>query len=179
MFFLYGESLIYYFKHIVFVDEYFLYFAIHHRFISSVLYLIGTPSPTAILTCRLCFLRHDVDPRGIRISIHAILLDSYDSPPRRFPSTLHHQLHLRGPHLVLPSCLPRYHERYIRIRLWDALGTHTAHSPFAKEDRRGIYWWMDLHYYHWRWDCVYLDAVQVHDLSCHCSHTATLLRLTD
>ena len=41
MFFLYGESLIYYFKHIVFVDEYFLYFAIHHRFISSVLYLMG------------------------------------------------------------------------------------------------------------------------------------------
>jgi len=41
MFFLYGESLIYYFKHIVFVDEYFLYFAIHHRFISAVLYLIG------------------------------------------------------------------------------------------------------------------------------------------
>lgn len=41
MFFLYGESLIYYFKHIVIVDEYFLYFAIHHRFISSVLYLMG------------------------------------------------------------------------------------------------------------------------------------------
>ena len=42
MFFLYGESLIYYFKHIVFIDEYFLFFAIHHRFISAVLYLIGT-----------------------------------------------------------------------------------------------------------------------------------------
>jgi len=46
MFFLYGESLIYYFKHIVFVDEYFLYFAIHHRFISSVLYLFGSPPDT-------------------------------------------------------------------------------------------------------------------------------------
>src|ERR1700685_2764506 len=41
MFFLYGESLIYYFKHIIFVDEYLLVFAIHHRFISAVLYLIG------------------------------------------------------------------------------------------------------------------------------------------
>jgi phosphatidate cytidylyltransferase len=41
MFFLYGESLIYYFKHIVIIDEYFLYFAIHHRFISAVLYIIG------------------------------------------------------------------------------------------------------------------------------------------
>lgn len=48
MFFLYGESLIYYFKHIVFVDEYFLVFAIHHRFISAVLYLIGT----ALFSCK-------------------------------------------------------------------------------------------------------------------------------
>jgi phosphatidate cytidylyltransferase len=52
MFFLYGESLIYYFKHIVFVDEYFLYFAIHHRFISSVLYLIGTSLSSQFATQR-------------------------------------------------------------------------------------------------------------------------------
>lgn len=50
MFFLYGESLIYYFKHIVFIDEYFLYFAIHHRFISAVLYLIGTLYSLSFLT---------------------------------------------------------------------------------------------------------------------------------
>jgi phosphatidate cytidylyltransferase len=41
--------LIYYFKHIVFIDEYFLYFAIHHRFISAVLYLIGIISSVFLL----------------------------------------------------------------------------------------------------------------------------------
>ncbi|CAO1616211.1 unnamed protein product [Parajaminaea phylloscopi] len=40
-YFLYGESLIYYFKHIVFVDSYFIPFARHHRFLSFLLYVIG------------------------------------------------------------------------------------------------------------------------------------------
>lgn len=40
-YFLYGESLIYYFKHIVFVDSYFIPFARHHRFLSFLLYIIG------------------------------------------------------------------------------------------------------------------------------------------
>lgn len=40
-FFLYGESLIYYFKHVVFVDSFFLQFARHHRFISFMLYIFG------------------------------------------------------------------------------------------------------------------------------------------
>jgi phosphatidate cytidylyltransferase len=40
-YFLYGESLIYYFKHIVFIDSYFLPFAKHHRFLSFLLYIIG------------------------------------------------------------------------------------------------------------------------------------------
>src|SRR5271154_567573 len=88
MFFLYGESLIYYFKHIVFVDEYFLYFAIHHRFISSVLYLMGKPDNypslalvVLILVCRLCVFRDDVDAGGVCIPIHPILLDPHDPPP--------------------------------------------------------------------------------------------------
>lgn len=42
MYFLYGESVIYYFKHIVLVDKVLLPFATHHRFISFVLYVIGT-----------------------------------------------------------------------------------------------------------------------------------------
>ncbi|PWW72495.1 phosphatidate cytidylyltransferase [Tuber magnatum] len=41
MYFLYGESVIYYFKHIVVVDAFLLPFATHHRFISFVLYIIG------------------------------------------------------------------------------------------------------------------------------------------
>lgn len=42
MYFLYGESVIYYFKHIVLVDKILLPLATHHRFISFVLYIIGT-----------------------------------------------------------------------------------------------------------------------------------------
>ncbi|SPO32190.1 related to CDS1 - CDP-diacylglycerol synthase [Ustilago trichophora] len=40
-YFLYGESIIYYFKHIVFVDAYFIPFARHHRFLSFMLYVFG------------------------------------------------------------------------------------------------------------------------------------------
>jgi len=41
MYFLYGESVLYYFKHIVLVDRILLPFATHHRFISFVLYIFG------------------------------------------------------------------------------------------------------------------------------------------
>ncbi|RMZ82518.1 hypothetical protein DV737_g1959, partial [Chaetothyriales sp. CBS 132003] len=41
MYFLYGESVIYYFKHILLVDKVLLPFATHHRFISFMMYLIG------------------------------------------------------------------------------------------------------------------------------------------
>jgi len=41
MYFLYGESVIYYFKHIVLVDKALLPLATHHRFISFVLYVFG------------------------------------------------------------------------------------------------------------------------------------------
>ncbi|KAL8829226.1 MAG: hypothetical protein Q9170_006270, partial [Blastenia crenularia] len=41
MYFLYGESVVYYFKHIVLVDRVLLPFATHHRFISFMLYVMG------------------------------------------------------------------------------------------------------------------------------------------
>lgn len=41
MYFLYGESVIYYFKHILLVDKMLLPFATHHRFLSFTLYVIG------------------------------------------------------------------------------------------------------------------------------------------
>jgi len=41
MYYLYGESVIYYFKHIVLVDKVLLPFATHHRFISFMLYVSG------------------------------------------------------------------------------------------------------------------------------------------
>ena len=40
-YFLYGESIIYYLKHIIFADVYFIQLAKHHRFISFMLYVIG------------------------------------------------------------------------------------------------------------------------------------------
>lgn len=40
-YFLYGELIIYYFKDVVFIDEYLLPFARHHRFISLLFYLLG------------------------------------------------------------------------------------------------------------------------------------------
>ena len=45
MYYLYGESVIYYFKHIVLVDKVLLPFATHHRFISFMLYVIGKKQP--------------------------------------------------------------------------------------------------------------------------------------
>lgn len=41
LYFLYGETVIYYFKHIVLVDKVLLPLATHHRFISAVLYVFG------------------------------------------------------------------------------------------------------------------------------------------
>ena len=41
MYYLYGESVVYYFKHIVLVDKVLLPFATHHRFISFMLYIVG------------------------------------------------------------------------------------------------------------------------------------------
>lgn len=41
MFYLYGESVIYYFKHIVVVDAFLGPITTHHRFISFMLYVFG------------------------------------------------------------------------------------------------------------------------------------------
>jgi len=55
MYFLYGETVIYYFKHIVLVDKVLLPLATHHRFISFLLYVFGMtagppPFRVALLT---------------------------------------------------------------------------------------------------------------------------------
>jgi phosphatidate cytidylyltransferase len=48
MYYLYGESVIYYFKHIVLVDRVLLPFATHHRFISFMLYVMGMRKMTPL-----------------------------------------------------------------------------------------------------------------------------------
>jgi phosphatidate cytidylyltransferase len=42
MYYLYGESVVYYFKHILLVDKVLLPLATHHRFIGFMLYVIGS-----------------------------------------------------------------------------------------------------------------------------------------
>ena len=54
MYFLYGESVIYYFKHIVLVDRVLLPFATHHRFISFMLYVFGKYILRPLQPCRQC-----------------------------------------------------------------------------------------------------------------------------
>ena len=49
MYYLYGESVIYYFKHIVLVDKVLLPFATHHRFISFMLYVTGKSRGTFVV----------------------------------------------------------------------------------------------------------------------------------
>lgn len=53
MYFLYGESVIYYFKHILLVDKVLLPLATHHRFISFTLYVMGK---CCILHCTSPFI---------------------------------------------------------------------------------------------------------------------------
>lgn len=57
LYFLYGETVIYYFKHIVLVDKVLLPLATHHRFISAVLYVFGWLPflmPLLLTVLRLC-----------------------------------------------------------------------------------------------------------------------------
>lgn len=54
MYFLYGETVIYYFKHIVLVDKVLLPLATHHRFISFILYVFGkSPIPQGSVDVQL------------------------------------------------------------------------------------------------------------------------------
>ncbi|WFD33627.1 phosphatidate cytidylyltransferase [Malassezia cuniculi] len=55
-FFLYGESLLFYFKHVNIVDAYFLPFARHHQFISFMLYIFGFVS--FVINLRRANLKH-------------------------------------------------------------------------------------------------------------------------
>ncbi|PWN45954.1 hypothetical protein IE81DRAFT_357144 [Ceraceosorus guamensis] len=74
-YFLYGESLIYYFKHIVFVDAYFIPFARHHRFLSFMLYTIGFLA--FVLGLKRDNLKHQI---GLFSWVHmSLLLTVYSS----------------------------------------------------------------------------------------------------
>lgn len=100
MYFLYGESVIYYFKHIVLIDRVLLPFATHHRFISFMLYVMGGFNPQVtrklqILTvCRLRLLCRLAPKRPLQVPIHAICLDAHGAVPDCRASALYHEQHL-------------------------------------------------------------------------------------
>jgi len=95
MYFLYGESVIYYFKHIVLVDKVLLPFATHHRFLSFMLYVIGTNNwkhcIQGLTNNRIRFL---FTSRSLQIPVHAVRMDTHGSVPHRGPGTLHHEQRL-------------------------------------------------------------------------------------
>jgi phosphatidate cytidylyltransferase len=100
MYFLYGESVIYYFKHILLVDRILLPFATHHRFLSFMLYVFGK-----LLICKSCYrntsnghrvrlLRSHATKRPLSFPIHPVCLDSHGAVLDCRASSFHHEQHL-------------------------------------------------------------------------------------
>jgi hypothetical protein len=139
MYFLYGESVIYYFKHIVLVDKVLLPFATHHRFISFMLYVIGNYEVSCIIFLltagRFRLLRCVFTSRSLQIPVHTICMDPYGSLLDRGPSTLHHEQRLRGNDMVLPTCFSGDYQRYICIHLWYYIWKDTAYQAISQKDR--------------------------------------------
>jgi len=115
MYFLYGESVIYYFKHIVLVDKVLLPFATHHRFISFMLYVIGrirvhstAKQEERLTNCRFCFLCCIFASRPLPLPIYSVCMDTYGTVSYCGPSSFHHEQCLRGNDMVLPSGVSGY-----------------------------------------------------------------------
>lgn len=140
MYFLYGESVIYYFKHIILVDKILLPFATHHRFISFMLYVTGKYYER--LVCRnnsLTLLRIRVlcriAPEGtLQVPVHSVRLDSHGVVSHCCSGALHYEQHLRGHDLVLPASFPGHHERHLCLYLRYHLRPNPAHQDLAQED---------------------------------------------
>jgi len=94
MYFLYGESVIYYFKHILLVDKVLLPFATHHRFISFMMYILGKAIPASVVLVltpwsRVRFLCRITPERPLSFPIYAVCVDTYGALPDRRAGTLH------------------------------------------------------------------------------------------
>jgi len=99
MYFLYGESVIYYFKHILLIDRILLPLATHHRFISFMLYLIGKLAKSPRISrsdqanvgdFRLRLLCRVTAERALQVSVPAVRVDSHGPFPHCRPSSFHH-----------------------------------------------------------------------------------------
>lgn len=154
MYFLYGESVIYYFKHIVLVDRVLLPFATHHRFISFMLYVIGKSQDiwhtwirTWLTFLGLRLLCRLPAEGPLQVPIHPVRLDAYGPLPHRGTSAFYHEQHIRGHDLVLPARVTCHHQRHLCIHMRHHLRPNTAHQVIAKEDCGGFPWCMGLHDY--------------------------------
>lgn len=100
MYFLYGESVIYYFKHIVLVDKVLLPLATHHRFISFILYVFGQFRYTTMCSIsqrrstdfyRFPLLRRHPQGRPSPVSVQPVRMDTHGSLCHRRPGAFHHE----------------------------------------------------------------------------------------
>lgn len=141
MYFLYGESVIYYFKHIVLVDKVLLPFATHHRFISFMLYIIGTTSAREAVQAgiklihpRICLLRCVPSSWTLPIPVHPIRMDASSVVLNCCPGAFHYEQCFRRNDMVLLTSFFGHLQRYLRIHLRDYIWTNSAHQAVTKED---------------------------------------------
>jgi phosphatidate cytidylyltransferase len=99
MYFLYGESIIYYFKHILLVDRILLPLATHHRFISFMLYIIGKPPLSGAFARSMTYrdrfhLFCLLSSKGpLQVPVHPIRMDPYGPFPHRRTGAFRYQQH--------------------------------------------------------------------------------------
>lgn len=98
MYYLYGESVLYYFKHILLVDKILLPFATHHRFISFIMYIFGKPGSPNTPVCaptyqhvRFRLLRGLPEERVVSLPVYSVCLDSHGPLFDRLPGSLCHE----------------------------------------------------------------------------------------
>lgn len=116
MYFLYGESVIYYFKHILLVDRVLLPLATHHRFISFTLWIMGMSLPRLFCCrlsntgCRFCFLCCFSAKGPLPVPVHPIRMDSYGIVLDCRSGAFCYEQHPRGHDLVLPPRISGHHK---------------------------------------------------------------------
>jgi Cytidylyltransferase family len=173
MYFLYGESVIYYFKHIVLVDKIFLPFATHHRFICFMLYIFGKLAEKHKFVHdayigRVCFLCWISSKRTLPISISTVCLDTHCIVSDCSPSSLCHEQYIRRNDLVLITRCSSHCQRYHGICLWYNIWSNSINQTVSKEDGGRIFRCLDI-YSHIRLHiCQLVGQVHLLHLSSQC-----------
>ena len=154
MYFLYGESVVYYFKHILLVDAILLPFATHHRFISFMLYILGKSENlqkyhNTDVNHRLRLLRRFAEEGQLSISVLAVCLGAHGIVLYSGNVPLHHEQRLRGHDMVFLACQSCHHERHLRLYLRYHLWPYTIDKALAEEDCGRVRWRLDLYHHSW------------------------------